>query len=96
MSEHGKAACQNLGGECVTERDGYYTVSAFCITFAVIFLLAYIIPTGKRLQCKLCLGPWGVTTRLTLFASTADEQMACDVLLREREKASIECNCKLL
>ncbi|GHJ85998.1 hypothetical protein NliqN6_2400 [Naganishia liquefaciens] len=28
ISDHGKAICADLGGECVTERDGYYIMSA--------------------------------------------------------------------
>jgi MFS transporter, PAT family, solute carrier family 33 (acetyl-CoA transportor), member 1 len=52
-SDYGKSICQGLGGECVTETDGYYIVSALCLLFGVVFVMAYIIPTAKRLQGKL-------------------------------------------
>ncbi|THH15834.1 hypothetical protein EW146_g4704 [Bondarzewia mesenterica] len=52
VSDHGKAHCADIGGQCVTERDGYYIVSAFCLTFGVIFLLAFIIPTARKLQVR--------------------------------------------
>ncbi|KIO02317.1 hypothetical protein M404DRAFT_16043 [Pisolithus tinctorius Marx 270] len=50
VSELGKEQCSNIGGECVTEQDGYYYVSVICVTFGVIFLVSYIIPTARRLQ----------------------------------------------
>lgn len=52
VSEHGKATCASIGGECITERDGYYWVSALGLTFGVAFLLGYIIPTARKLQGK--------------------------------------------
>jgi hypothetical protein len=52
VSEHGKSQCAAINGECVTERDGYYLVSAVCMIFGVIFLLGYTIPTARKLQCK--------------------------------------------
>ncbi|KIY45232.1 MFS general substrate transporter [Fistulina hepatica ATCC 64428] len=50
VSEHGKAQCSSLGGECVTETDGYYIVSAVCMAFGIVFLVGYIIPTARKLQ----------------------------------------------
>ncbi|KAI0367507.1 MFS general substrate transporter [Pilatotrama ljubarskyi] len=50
VSEHGKAACANLGGECITERDGYYIVSAICIGFGVLSVIFFLIPTARKLQ----------------------------------------------
>lgn len=50
VSDLGKEQCSNIGGECITERDGYYYVSAICITFGVLFFTLYIIPTARRLQ----------------------------------------------
>ncbi|KAI0757425.1 MFS general substrate transporter [Daedaleopsis nitida] len=50
VSEHGKAACTNLNGECVTEQDGYYIVSALCIGFGVLSVMFFLIPTAKKLQ----------------------------------------------
>jgi hypothetical protein len=52
VSEHGKSQCAAISGECVTERDGYYWVSALCIMFGVAFLLGYTIPTARKLQGK--------------------------------------------
>nr|VWO97734.1 N/A [Ganoderma boninense] len=50
VSEHGKAACQSLGGECVTVQDGYYIVSAICIGFGLLSVVFFLIPTAKKLQ----------------------------------------------
>jgi len=50
VSEHGKAACSELGGECFTERDGYYIVSAICLVLGFLSVIFYMIPTAKRLQ----------------------------------------------
>ncbi|KXN81096.1 hypothetical protein AN958_06050 [Leucoagaricus sp. SymC.cos] len=50
VSEHGKALCKDINGECITETDGYYVVSAICMLFGVLFLVAFIIPTARRLQ----------------------------------------------
>ena len=32
------------------ERDGYFTTSAICLGIGLIFVVAYVIPTAKRLQ----------------------------------------------
>lgn len=50
ISDHGKSACAELGGECVTERDGYYIVSAICLGFGVLSVLFFLIPTARKLQ----------------------------------------------
>ncbi|OJT13218.1 hypothetical protein TRAPUB_10237 [Trametes pubescens] len=50
VSEHGKLACSDLGGECVTEQDGYYIVSAICLGFGVLSVLFFLIPTARKLQ----------------------------------------------
>lgn len=50
VSEEGKAACSAAAGTCVMERDGYYTTTAFCLGIGLILLVAYIIPTAKKLQ----------------------------------------------
>ena len=50
VSDHGKAMCTELGGACVTERDGYYIVSCICITLGASILLFYIWPAAKKLQ----------------------------------------------
>ena len=50
VSEHGKAACKELGGECITERDGYYILSAVCLGLGVISVIFHMIPTARKLQ----------------------------------------------
>ncbi|EMD41540.1 hypothetical protein CERSUDRAFT_79154 [Gelatoporia subvermispora B] len=50
VSEHGKAACTNLGGTCVTEQDGYYVVSAICLVLGFLSVVFYMIPTARKLQ----------------------------------------------
>ncbi|PSS37197.1 hypothetical protein PHLCEN_2v968 [Hermanssonia centrifuga] len=50
VSDHGKIACENLGGECVTERDGYYIVSAVCLGIGVLSVIFHMIPTARKLQ----------------------------------------------
>ncbi|KAJ6519370.1 acetyl-coenzyme A transporter 1-domain-containing protein [Mycena sanguinolenta] len=50
VSEEGKAACTEAGGECITETDGYYMVSVLCMLFGVAFLVAFIMPTARKLQ----------------------------------------------
>lgn len=50
VSDHGKASCTELGGECVTERDGYYIVSSICLGLGVLSVIFYMIPTARRLQ----------------------------------------------
>lgn len=52
VTESGKKACEEIGGDCVTERDGYYYVSSICVAIGVVSLVVYIIPTARRLQCK--------------------------------------------
>lgn len=50
VSEHGKAACADLGGVCKTERDGYYATSSICIILGAILLITFIQPTARKLQ----------------------------------------------
>ncbi|KIM67104.1 hypothetical protein SCLCIDRAFT_1210585 [Scleroderma citrinum Foug A] len=50
VSDLGKERCSAIGGECITEQDGYYYVSMICVTFGVLFLVGYIMPTARRLQ----------------------------------------------
>lgn len=50
VSDHGKKLCHEINGICTTERDGYYIVSAICMAFGVVFLLAFILPTARKLQ----------------------------------------------
>lgn len=51
VSDHGKAICSEIGGECITEQDGYYYVSLLCVTFGTLLLVFYVAPTARRLQC---------------------------------------------
>jgi len=50
VSDHGKALCKDINGICVTETDGYYIVCGICLAFGVIFLVAFILPTARKLQ----------------------------------------------
>ena len=53
VTEHGKAACAELGGLCRTERDGYYITSSICIALGAILLIGFVAPTAKKLQGEL-------------------------------------------
>ena len=50
MSDAGKSECADIGGECITARDGYYIVSGICMTLGAILLVLYIAPVSRRLQ----------------------------------------------
>ncbi|GAA5831391.1 hypothetical protein JCM5353_007153, partial [Sporobolomyces roseus] len=50
VSDHGKAACADLGGVCRTERDGYYWVSTLCIATGAMILLFFVQPAARKLQ----------------------------------------------
>ncbi|KAH9921404.1 MFS general substrate transporter [Fomitopsis serialis] len=50
VSEHGKAVCAQLGGKCVTEQDGYYTVSGICLGLGLLSVVFFMIPTARKLQ----------------------------------------------
>ena len=52
-SEHEKAICKDLGGECLVERDGYFVTSTLCVLIGSIILVTYIYPTARKLQSKL-------------------------------------------
>lgn len=58
VSDHGKAACAELGGICETTRDGFYITSTLCIIVGAVVLLFFVAPAGRRLQCKLELFDW--------------------------------------
>ena len=53
MSDAGKSECADIGGECITARDGYYIVSAICMTLGAVLLVFYIAPVSRRLQGEL-------------------------------------------
>jgi len=42
--------CTAAAGTCVMERDGYYITTGICLAVGLLFFVAYIIPTAKRLQ----------------------------------------------
>ena len=50
VSDHGKHACEDIGGECVTERDGFYIVSAVCLGLGIISVIFHMLPTARKLQ----------------------------------------------
>ncbi|ORZ16764.1 acetyl-coenzyme A transporter 1-domain-containing protein [Lobosporangium transversale] len=49
-SEPGKGLCQQLGGNCLIEQDGYYFVSTVCVMTGAILLVLYIAPTIRYLE----------------------------------------------
>ena len=53
VSDHGKKLCHEINGICTTEQDGYYIVSAICMAFGIVFLLAFILPTARKLQGQI-------------------------------------------
>jgi hypothetical protein len=50
VSEQGKAHCSDIGGTCITERDGYYITSGLCIGLGILAVVTYVIPTARKLQ----------------------------------------------
>ncbi|KAI0259005.1 acetyl-coenzyme A transporter 1-domain-containing protein [Gloeopeniophorella convolvens] len=59
VSERGRAQCAALGGRCVTVRDGYFVTTGVCLALGLFFLVAFIIPTARKLQA-LPLAKWRV------------------------------------
>lgn len=59
VSEHGKAMCKDINGECIAISDGYYSISALCMVLGVILLVAFIIPKARKLQA-LPISVWRV------------------------------------
>jgi len=53
VSEHGKSLCKAAKGTCVVHTDGYYIVSAICMSLGVILVIAFILPTARKLQSKV-------------------------------------------
>ena len=76
VSEHGKQSCKDLGGECVTERDGYYIVSGVCLGLGLISIIFHMIPTARKLQgASLDFVMAVPAARLMTRCSAADEQV---------------------
>jgi hypothetical protein len=46
----GKKHCKAIGGACHIDRDGYYIVTNACMAFGVLFLVAFIWPSARKLQ----------------------------------------------
>jgi len=61
VSEQGKARCSSIGGTCITERDGYYITTGLCLGLGVSVLVAFIIPTARKLQA-LPIAKWRIYT----------------------------------
>ncbi|KAI0052048.1 hypothetical protein FA95DRAFT_1484294 [Auriscalpium vulgare] len=59
VSDQGKSHCADIGGECITERDGYYIVSVLCVVTGLICFVAYIMPTARKLQA-LPISKWRI------------------------------------
>ncbi|RDB29639.1 hypothetical protein Hypma_015130 [Hypsizygus marmoreus] len=59
VSDHGKAMCKDINGVCITKRDGYYVISAFCMILGVILLVGFIVPKALKLQA-LPISVWRV------------------------------------
>ncbi|WVQ77305.1 hypothetical protein IAR50_006989 [Cryptococcus sp. DSM 104548] len=59
VSEVGKHACRDVGGECVVARDGYYLMSAVCVTLGAGLLIVFILPMVRRLA-SLPMSAWRV------------------------------------
>ncbi|WRT63922.1 uncharacterized protein IL334_000849 [Kwoniella shivajii] len=59
ISEMGKHACSNVGGECIVVRDGYYIMSMVCVTLGAAILIGFVLPTIKKLSA-LPMSAWRV------------------------------------
>ncbi|KAI0253363.1 acetyl-coenzyme A transporter 1-domain-containing protein [Lactifluus subvellereus] len=59
ISEQGTALCSAAGGKCVMERDGYFITTGICLSLGLVVLVAYIVPTARKLQA-LPLTKWRV------------------------------------
>ena len=85
VSEPGKTACEEIGGDCVTERDGYYYVSSLCVALGVFSLVFYIIPTARRLQCTWSILMVALTEVMPNLYSTTCKQMEGELELVDCE-----------
>ena len=65
-----------MSGQCVTEHDGYYYVSAICLVLGVLTCVLYIIPTAKRLEGEPGSPTSGFDEILTHLGSITCDQMA--------------------
>jgi hypothetical protein len=86
VSEHGKNMCDKLSGHCVVKRDGYYIMTAACVTLSSILLVWFILPTIKRLQCEF--GICSLYTDVKLTASSAHLGLAGKAVRQRGEDMS--------
>ncbi|KAG8907559.1 AAA ATPase afg3 [Tulasnella sp. 403] len=70
VSDAGKAACNDIGGTCVIQKDGYYYISLICVTVGAALLVLFIRPAALRLQASQ--GPSRVLA-LRTYASQSQE-----------------------
>ncbi|KAK3825092.1 MAG: acetyl-coenzyme A transporter 1-domain-containing protein [Benniella sp.] len=49
-ADPGKTLCEDLGGECILQQDGYYFVSSVCVLIGGLLLVLYIAPTIRYLE----------------------------------------------
>ena len=59
VTDHDRAACLAQGATCRVDRDGYYVMSAICVSLAAVAFVGFILPTVRRLQ-NLPLSAWRV------------------------------------
>lgn len=67
VTEHGKNLCAQAGGECIMQRDGYYIMSAVCVTLGAGLLIVFILPMVRRLAGKSLPPPFFFGFRLSFF-----------------------------
>ncbi|KAG0332663.1 hypothetical protein BG004_001155 [Podila humilis] len=49
-TEPGKTLCQEMEGDCIIQRDGYYYISSLCVLVGSVLLVTYIAPTIRYLE----------------------------------------------
>lgn len=85
VSDHGQLQCKEIGGTCVQETDGYYMVNAICLAFGIVFLVAFIIPTARKLQSTCQLGH-DYTGPLTVVIRTSNTGVESKDAVDSRKK----------
>jgi len=61
VSEQGKAHCSDIGGTCITERDGYFITSGLCLGLGIVALVGYVLPVARKLQ-GLPVSKWRISS----------------------------------
>jgi hypothetical protein len=73
----------------VVKRDGYYIMTAACVTLSAVLLMTFILPTIKRLQCEwLQLSP-SASSPSQLTNSTTHLGLAGQAVRQGREDMTI-------